>query len=355
MLRFAMRRIPIHRPKRHRASDSDSGRPGRAVANDASSGRPCVAAELLGPRAGFTDRAGRAVAVIALLLGLLSTSGCSDPAIPSRPVDELSRTLRALRRRGVHVQEVVEPRLSDRPCWLARVFAEHFDRNDRLDDDLLQLLAKVPQLIVEIRFPEASDAAVVELADRVPLLGLAAEATKITARSLRTLGRVRSLRLLKVDDTGLPAAAFVHLRNLEQMRMLYASHTGLDDSVAAWLKRWRDLRALKLAFTPITDAGVRSLAELPRLEFLGLRGTRITNASVPALLRLKRLRYLDVRETGLTREAIDELELYLEHCRVVSDIDTATVRRNDAGGDPFRLGNEGTHQKPLDTNAPPEQ
>lgn len=273
-----------------------------------------------------------------LFVALLLAAGCRDTEPSAGATDVLSRTISALRRHGVHMKEVIEPRLDDRPCWLARVFPEHFDRNDRLRDELLDLLGRVPNLIVEFRYPGASDDAVVELAERVSLLGLAVERTRVGVRSLRALAGQSGLRLLKVDDTDLPAAAFVHLRTLKQMRMLYASRTGLDDSVATWLHELSDLRALKLAWTPITDTGVRSLAKLPRLEFLGLRGTRITDASVPALLRLKRLRYLDVRDTQLTRGAIDELELRLERCRVVSDADVETVRPTTPPDDPFRIG-----------------
>jgi Leucine-rich repeat (LRR) protein len=170
---------------------------------------------------------------------------------------------------------------------------------------------------------------------------------KISAAALIEVARLKKLRVLELDDTGvgdagleaikvMPSlaeisfkdmrgvgargmAALAALRRLDtlhlafaevddslerlaasrSLRQLFLMRATIDDARAATLAKIKTLRVLALSYTPIGDAALAQVASLPNLTHLELVSTKITDEGMKSLGQAKALVDLDLSDTAI--------------------------------------------------------
>jgi hypothetical protein len=153
----------------------------------------------------------------------------------------------------------------------------------------------------------------------------------LTDEALRELGRIRTLRILRVDrnndlsDDGLRHLAqcksleslnlngidgirgpgLEHLSSLNSLKELDLQYVPLD---CDWLKGLAvlPLEKLMLSKTPLEDAHLAHVGQITSLVILGIDRTKVTAAGFAHLTRLKSLQQLYVNET-VALEGIEHL------------------------------------------------
>lgn len=192
-----------------------------------------------------------------------------------------------------------------------------------LDDAALAPLGKLPKLRV-LDLSECSglgDGSIKALRELEAIEELDLSGVPLTQLGTVHLVRLRSLRVLKLDRTGIPDQSMleiVALRNLEslsvsgntafgyigllhldglrKLRTLVAS--GLPDLSDEALQRAAKMTTLETLDVSncrgIGDSGVSALAMSPALKSLNLSQTRVTGAGVLALAKSKSLRSLRI-------------------------------------------------------------
>jgi Leucine-rich repeat (LRR) protein len=172
-------------------------------------------------------------------------------------------------------------------------------------------------------------------------LGVNAEYCPPSAADLDVICRVRSLKLLYVEQPSITDAALIPISTLPKLEALRLDDTTVTDDGLRSLGRLRQLRSLSLSRTRITDGGLRHLQELQSLRRLNLSGTAMTSAglafiakigsleelslvatgvddhALSYLQRLDHLEKLDVQKSAMTDSAIASLRESLPRCRII--------------------------------------
>ncbi|MDY3556216.1 TIGR02996 domain-containing protein [Gemmata sp. JC717] len=117
---------------------------------------------------------------------------------------------------------------------------------------------------------------------------------RITADSVRRIGRWRTLRRLSLTGDTITDAALPHLAQLNGLEELDLSYTRITDEGLQHLAPLTALRALNLSRTALTARGLRTVAALPRLRKLILRDMHLGAAELNELTRMPALEELDM-------------------------------------------------------------
>ncbi|MDY3557770.1 TIGR02996 domain-containing protein [Gemmata sp. JC673] len=117
---------------------------------------------------------------------------------------------------------------------------------------------------------------------------------RITADSVRRIGRWRTLRRLSLTGDTITDAALPHLAQLNGLEELDLSYTRITDEGLQHLAPLTALRALNLSRTALTARGLRTVAALPRLRKLILRDMPLGAAELNELTRMPALEELDL-------------------------------------------------------------
>jgi len=147
------------------------------------------------------------------------------------------------------------------------------------------------------------------------------EHTPLTDRDLATIGELKKLRVLLLDDPRgrFSAAGIGQLTRLAGLEHLRIRGRGIDDAALAEVARIRSLRILNVPQATITDDGLAVLKVLPHLVQLRFGSPQVTDAGMktlaelPALLRLHTID-VPITDAGLkTLANMPQLEsLYLD-------------------------------------------
>jgi hypothetical protein len=129
----------------------------------------------------------------------------------------------------------------------------------------------------------------------------------LTAEDLRGIGRITTLKELRLSRSTISDAGVNELTGLKQLQILDLSQTDLTDRGVQGLEGMTDLEILKLSKTKITDAGLKSLGKLKNLRTLGLSQNQIGDAGLKALRGLEKLTSLDLSATQLTDDGLMQL------------------------------------------------
>ncbi len=100
------------------------------------------------------------------------------------------------------------------------------------------------------------------------------------------------------------------------------SATKITDQGVTQLSAAKSLRVIRLAETGVTDAAIETLLKLPSLESINLYGTKVTDAGVSKLSALTKLKRLYLWQTAVTPAAIKTLKEKLPGCEIVTGIDS---------------------------------
>ncbi len=96
------------------------------------------------------------------------------------------------------------------------------------------------------------------------------------------------------------------------------SATRITDKSVASLGPATNLRQVRLAETEITDAAIDPLLGIPSLESINFYGTKVTDAGIAKLAALPNLKHLYLWQTAVTPAAIDALKQKLPNCEIVT-------------------------------------
>lgn len=108
------------------------------------------------------------------------------------------------------------------------------------------------------------------------IIGIDLTDASLTRADYVALGRISSLRSLRLGFTSTDDAALGALSNLTQLERLTLSHTRITDEGLRHLSKMQKLAILYLASTKITDAGMERLIRMEGLESVYLEGTAVT-------------------------------------------------------------------------------
>jgi hypothetical protein len=132
-------------------------------------------------------------------------------------------------------------------------------------------------------------------------LRLALSGPRERAAGLKALKRLRRLRGLRLEGSGIRDAELAYVRGLDRLEWLdLESCKSITDAGLINLAGPHQLLDLHLAGLPIGDEGLVHLKALSRLERLNLTHTRVSDAGLTPLrdlLQLKELSFVGSRVT----------------------------------------------------------
>ena len=137
--------------------------------------------------------------------------------------------------------------------------------------------------------------------------------TGIDETVVDALGKLRSLRCLRLGGTSISDATINGLSDLANLRSLDLEVCeNISDDSMPFIASFRQLRCLNLKKTAfeklkITDRALSDLSSLEHLELLILYGNRLTDAGMSDLAKLTNLQFLDLSLVGITDKGIHAL------------------------------------------------
>jgi len=131
--------------------------------------------------------------------------------------------------------------------------------------------------------------------------------TRITGRGLRKLPRHTNLSYLDLSHNDLSDACLEHVGKLKGLKVLKLDHTPITGVGLQHLAGLSKLEDLSLNHTVLEDASLRHLAPLARLQRLALEETPITGHGLAALTGLEHLEQLRLGKSGCTDAGLSHL------------------------------------------------
>ncbi len=120
-----------------------------------------------------------------------------------------------------------------------------------------------------------------------------------------------------VDTLSLPEALPILEKAATQIAWLDLGHSEVTDDLLPTIGKLKNVIRLRLEDNPITDAGIQHLSTLQHLESLNLYKTKISDICASDLTPLKSLKRLYVWQTDFTEEGVKTLESELKNVEVV--------------------------------------
>jgi hypothetical protein len=142
------------------------------------------------------------------------------------------------------------------------------------------------------------------------------EHTGITAAGLKHLEGLKELRWLKLDRNDLSGSGTEALAALTALDYLHLYGTKVGDEALNAIGKLPRLRTLNLEDCPVTDAGLAHLKGLAELETLELQNTRVSDDGLANLEGLKKLKAVNLRKTRVTAKGVEKLQKALPSARI---------------------------------------
>jgi hypothetical protein len=134
------------------------------------------------------------------------------------------------------------------------------------------------------------------------------ERCRISDGSARKIGRLTSLRDLRLDGCDIPDEDFDFLSGLTELTDLELCGTTIGDRGLAGLARLTHLERLDLTASVITDSGISHISRLHTIKQLYLTSTRISDAGVPKLYGLGACSFIELSNTAVSLEGLRMLQ-----------------------------------------------
>ncbi|MHC5062464.1 MAG: leucine-rich repeat domain-containing protein [Planctomycetota bacterium] len=137
--------------------------------------------------------------------------------------------------------------------------------------------------------------------------------------SLAAIARLRSLRSLSLQDTGVSAKSLAALGVLGELRQLNLRGLAVTGEETGWLGKLTGLRKLDLGFTLADDPLLESLAQMPDLQELILVACDgFGDGGLAALAAARKLLSINLKLCdGFSDEALDRFRAALPDCQVL--------------------------------------
>lgn len=172
---------------------------------------------------------------------------------------------------------------------------------------------------VAAKFETVTDATLLALA-RYPRVGAiqAFDATKCTAKGFNALKKLRHLRVLELNQSGVSDKELAEIGSCKELRKLVIPESSITDMGLVSIAKLTRLEYLDLsANEKISDRGMLQVKKLERLEFLFLNRTSISDRGLFELKPLEGLRSLNVALTKVTPDAAMKFADEMPNLRVV--------------------------------------
>jgi mono/diheme cytochrome c family protein/uncharacterized membrane protein len=143
---------------------------------------------------------------------------------------------------------------------------------------------------------------------------------KLTKQNVLVMPVANESTLLMVNTVNAPAfndqtaEALAPLN--EQVVWLKLGNTKIGDAGLKSVGKLKNLTRLGLEQTAITDAGLTNLSGLKHLEHLNLYGTKVTDAGLKALAGMKQLKTLYLWQTAVTPAGVEALKKQLPKTQI---------------------------------------
>ena len=152
---------------------------------------------------------------------------------------------------------------------------------------------------------DIDDAGLAKLADKAKLELLdVTDCEAITSEGIRSIGKMTSLRNLRVSGAAVNDQSVQSLAGLDRMAALSLQQTAVTDEGIDVVRPMRGLKELNLYGTPVTDASLATIASLPSLQKLRLRGTGVLGQRAESFAQMAQVVDLDLSETKFGSEGL---------------------------------------------------
>jgi hypothetical protein len=197
-------------------------------------------------------------------------------------------------------------------------------------DDGMRSVGRMKQLrLLNLEATAVGDAGMAHLAGLDELRGLTLTSTRVTDAGMANVGRLKSLSVLIVNDAAITDEGVKALAGLTGMvNLSFAWNAGVGDEAMKVVGRFAKLRSLNIHCTGVTDPGLGALSGLPVLCTLEMGGLKLTDAGLEALGALPELQILDLSNTDVTDAG---LKWVARHPRVATLNLHGAARVTDAG------------------------
>jgi len=151
-------------------------------------------------------------------------------------------------------------------------------------------------------------------------LTLSAEAIRAAGPYLAGLRNVRRLHI----GFGSVSQVLPIIGKMRSLRELFLDASGLSDSQLGPLVGLEELERLSVRGNPISDKGLATIAKIVSLRRLVLHSTKVTDAGLPQLATLKRLDSLDISSTqtsGIGLAALQKLPFFMHLAVAATHVD----------------------------------
>lgn len=152
---------------------------------------------------------------------------------------------------------------------------------------------------------DIDDVGLAKLADKAKLELLDVTGCEaITPEGIRSIGKMTSLRNLRVSGAAVNDQSVQSLAGLDRMAALSLQQTAVTDEGIDVVRPMRGLKELNLYGTPVTDASLATIASLPSLQKLRLRGTGVRGERAESFAQMAQVIDLDLSETKFGSEGL---------------------------------------------------
>lgn len=131
--------------------------------------------------------------------------------------------------------------------------------------------------------PLVRDEDLSQLTDLDSLIVLGLSGTPVTDQGMKTIGQIRTVERLDLQNSKVTGSGFRELQNLKLLKTLWANGLKVANEDIAFLTSCRQLEELSLSSSEINDGAVPHLKKLASLKVLNLRGTHISTKGIADL------------------------------------------------------------------------
>jgi hypothetical protein len=139
---------------------------------------------------------------------------------------------------------------------------------------------------------------------------------KLTDEMLVHLARMPKLVALGLNNTDVSDAGIKHLADLKSLKSLSISDTLVTDDGLNALSELPKLQTLYISFLDVSDNGMEVLASITSLQHLDMCKTRVTDAGLKKLANLKNLKTLGVTGTAISENGLSEISEVFPELRI---------------------------------------
>lgn len=143
--------------------------------------------------------------------------------------------------------------------------------------------------------------------------------TSITNAGVEHLSRIRTLKILTLDDSLIDDGVAASIRKMKQLKWLSVGDCAVGDDTLAALSECPEMWYVFLVHTPVTDDGIAHLVKLKKPLALYLANCKsVTDASVKSLSQLPDSEnlHINLQDSGITEKGARQLQAALPHAQI---------------------------------------